>query len=296
MKYSFVFALALSAALAACGGGGGSSAGAPPPPPPAGTSAPALDAPPTGTLPPSDANARSLATEISSGAREVWMASTRPTNLPGGIDLTLAVGATVDCSTYFPGGTGSITVDTNATGLPTTGTVTTITYNNCGGTISGQTISYNGSVKVEYTRYTSASDFAITVSATNLTYRLSGTTYGPDSFTYSYDYKSGSYSFTYRASNGGAIGLTGTVSVSGSQATISSATYVFQSTPGSGIVKVEYTNWKFDTTTGRPISGSAKITGSGGASVTITVTSTGYTIDYVDASGTKVTYNVPFGG
>jgi hypothetical protein len=286
-----------SSVLAACGGsdkpssdgngGGGSTPGL------------SLGTAPTATLPSSQDSAAALAAEVQSGAAEIVAAANRPTNLPAGVD-TLPVGAvtTLQCSQLSAGGTGSYSIDSNLTGEPTAGSTITISYDACSFTASGITITYDGTITMTYTRYVSASDYAITYSASHFSYAATGSVsyaYGPLDYSFSFDYANGELSYTYYSSTGGAIAVTpGSVTTNGDDVTISSGTYVYTSAAGGGVVKVVYDHWTYDTTTLHPVSGSVTITGASGAQVAITASSTGYTVVYSDSTGTLGTFTVTY--
>jgi hypothetical protein len=159
-------ALGLSALLAACGGGGGGGGGSDP--------AAALEAPPT------SAAALQGSASSASGAAAAALASAErlvqiSASLDGGfVPLGNGLGSpaawsrtallrresalateTVPCSSFF--GTtacsGSITVDTNASGNATVlpaGTYVTLTFNALQGTVEGSPVAFNGVMRIDY--------------------------------------------------------------------------------------------------------------------------------------------------
>jgi hypothetical protein len=274
---------ALTAGLPACGSSGGGGT------PAAVASGLSPDATPTGKLPGSMANAEALYAEVQDGFTQLVKAAATPANLPGVSGVT----ETLQCSQLSSGGSGTVTIDTNATsGTPTTGTTASITYSNC--TIGSGTasVSLDGTLTETYTSYSSPMDFSAAL-ALDLTTREGGTTSTVD-VTEVLTVSGTSTTVTFVGSNGASLTITASdVVTNGNDEKITNATYVYNSTAGGGVVKVVFDNWEVDTTNGRAIGGSVTITGANGAKVVITATPTGYTATFTDSSGTttyKVTY------
>ncbi len=268
------------------GGGGGGGGGL------------TVNSAPTAALSGSQSNAAALAAEIQKDVPDlVSLASAKPpgaiNTLPGGVLTTL------QCSSLGQSGSGTYSVDSNiGSGGPTTGSTITITYGNCTFTSSGSTSTINGSMTLTYTRYNSAQDFAISTKYTNLTMAFTSPsgnyTYGPMNGTYTIDFANGTYSYSSTMANGGASNISSSnIVTSGSSITITSATYVYNSTSASGVIKVVFNNWRYDSTTGRAVSGSITVTGANGNTVKIDATGTGYTVTYT-VNGAVTAYTVAF--
>jgi hypothetical protein len=282
---------ALTAGVPACGGGGGGSSGGGSPSPIA-TGLP-LATPPTASLAASQTSAAALAAEIQDGATQLVKVASAPSDLPGAVG---GVEETLQCSQLSPGGSGSATVDESnfSGGSPSAGAYVEITYNDCTLTSGSLTESINGSLEEEYVSYSSTTDFAIAIEATNLTVDISGQAEVTLNFSETLTLSNGNETVSYTAANGGSLEITSSdVVTSGNDVTITSATYVYQSAAGGGVVSAVYDNWEYDTTTGLPISGSVTVTGANGNTVVIDATSSGYTVTYTVA-GVASSYTVTY--
>jgi hypothetical protein len=272
---------ALTGGLPACGSSGGGTAPV--------SSGISPDAAPTGKLPASMANAEALYAEVQDGFTQLVKAAATPADLPGVSGIT----ETLQCSALSSGGSGSVTIDTNASGgAPTAGTTASITYNNCTITSGNLGVSINGTLDETYTSYSSPTDFSATL-ALDMTVTEGGKTSTVD-VTEVLTISGSTATVTFVGSNGASLTITASdVVTNGNDETITNATYVYNSSAAGGVVKVVFNNWEVDTTNGRAIGGSVTITGASGAKVVITATPTGYTATYTDSSGTttyKVTY------
>lgn len=273
-SFKFVLCTIAIAGLAACGGGGGSStttASSSTSGTSTSTSAstasgtpPAPTAAPTATLTASQAEADKLAAEVKAGLSAANAASAS-SNLPRGIETaSLPVGIVQDVSQYIcKTGTASVDIPTS---LPAAGYKITGTYNNCSMTVGGFTLS--GSYTVEYTRYTSATDFALKSTYNNFTMTGTGLPTQSYSGTVTCDYKAGvnDYSSACYYSDG-TRAWSGNVTYSGN-----AATGTYAANYGSATIKVTYS--KFGTA-----GGTATVTGANGYSAVITWDSaTSYTV------------------
>lgn len=256
-----------------------------------------LDSAPTAVLAGSQSNANALAAEVQSDVPDL-VAATSTEGLPGGIStLPAGTAMTIDCLS------GSMTIDYDDSGIDDSGNIpagwtTATTYNNCSYTYGGYTSVYNGTTTATYTRFISWTDYAISITYSNLTYAYSGLygnySYGPMNGTYSYDVANGVYSYSYSLANGGISNISSSNIIrSGSRVTITSATYVYNSTSAGGVIKAVFDNWTYDTSTGLPVSGSVTITGANNTSAQIVASSAGYTITYTGSNGV-VAYTVSY--
>jgi hypothetical protein len=286
---SLVVLCALAAVVPACGGGGSGGSG--------GKAAPIatglpLNTPPSAPFVASQTSAASLAAEIQDGAEQLVAAAAAPSNLPGS---TGGVEETLQCSQVSPGGSGTITLDDTFSGsVPAAGDAIEISYNDCTIMEDGISESLNGSLEEEYVSYTDATDFEFAITATNLTESVDGTT---ETFNFSetLTVAAGVTTISYTASNGGSLEITASdVVTSGNDVTITSATYIYPSAAGGGVVSAVYDNWEYDTTTGLPISGSVTLTGAGGATVVVEASATGYTVTYTSSVGVTSSYTVAY--
>lgn len=280
-------ALVASVALTACGGGGSSSTSPSPSPAPAPTpaAAPPATGTPTGTIASSQTDATALATAAKTGS-----ASLVGANSLGGLPLGLLVappnGVTSTSVACPYGGTYSYSGSfTGTSGTPVSGDSWTGIFTNCS-FASGDSI--NGTVAYTFTNYTSATNFAFTVTATNVTYNYGTGSWGPGSFTAQYADTNGTFSYSYVVNGTTVVGQP-SITVSGANTTIGSGS--INVNYGGGWVTVVYSGWVFNTSTGLPSAGTATITAANGSSATITVTSTGYLVTYSPGNGS---FTVPF--
>jgi len=283
LKY-LVIAVA-SAFLVACGGGGssssstdtsssssssGSSSSA---------AAPAPTATPTAVLTSSQSEADKLAAEAKAGLAAAQNAA-NSSGLPTGVETSsLPSGVAIDYSSMFCS-SGTASMDTNATGMPTAGTKISTTYNNCKSKYGTGEI-FSGSWSQEYTRYVSANDMAFKITYNN--FSMTGGLYGGSGYngsgTYACDYK-GSYSTTSCYFSDGSRSWSSGVSYSGGKA---SGTYA--ANYGSGTVTVKYSNFG-------SVGGTATVTGAAGNTAVITYTSaTSYSVA-ITVNGTTTNYTV----
>ncbi len=211
--------------------------------------------------------------------------------LPGGV-------LTVNCT-----GSGNVSVTYNAifTGSgPAAGASETFSYNDCVMTSSTETNTLNGTVTVTYNAFTSATDWVIVLSWSDLSDVATGTniyTYGPASGSITLTFNNGTYTYSNAVAtlaNGGVTNITvGDVTYSGSNVIISSANYVYTSAAAGGVVTVAVSNWTYSTTTGLPIGGTITVTDGYGDTVVITASTSGYTVVYT-INGVQSTYTVSY--
>jgi hypothetical protein len=281
------------AVLAACGGGDGTTAagtpapaGAPAPAPAPAAAVPSPTATPTATLAGTQADGQTAIDEVKAGLSGAQGAANgvgvrAPFKPSQGAEKTsdsdlLAVSQTINCN-IITGGSGSITYDIPTTTTIATGYTITYTYNNC----SFGYGTYNGTYRLVYDNYVSATDYTFTSSYTNFT--LSGVPGQTGSQSIS-----GSTTCTVRAS------ATSCYYSDGSRNWSSSVTYSngvvngsYAGNYGSGSVRVTYTN--FGAT-----SGTAVVEGSNGRYTIRRCGADAFTITWAPTSGTGGTYN--YGG
>lgn len=272
--------------LAACGGGGGyggdnGGGGGGTPPPTTGA--------PTASLQASNASATSLVSTAKTSAAALAKA--------GGLNGVPFLGLIVSPPTGITqsgsencANSGSIAFTytiADQNGNITAGDRLSIVATNCS-QVAGQVV--NGSLAIVFTRYASASDFAWDITATNLSATYGGVTYGPYSFQAHYDLHNGVVAYTYTI-DGTTVVSRPTVLYSGVNVTITSGTV--RSNYGDGWVEIAYSNWQYNSETGRPTSGTITITASNGNSAVITVTDTGYNVA-ITVGGSTTSYVVPF--
>jgi hypothetical protein len=201
---------------------------------------------------------------------------------PNGVTTDTTINCTVSGTA-----TETISIANPSVGI-SAGDSVSIVFNNCSFE-QGETI--NGSATVTYTSYTDANNFTLSYTGSNLSVVLSGTSYGPFSYTGTITDANGVLSWTY-AVNGSTIAGSPVVTTTGTTATITSGT--INVNYGSGWVTITFSNWSYDLVTGLPApGGTCTITGSDGNSATVTVTSTGYNVA-LDINGTTTSYVIPF--
>lgn len=251
------------------------------PPPSSGT--------PTASFSSSTSDATNLSTIVLPAANSLVQASSS-SGIPLGVLVTPPNGVTdtttISCTL---GGTATETISiANPSAGISAGDSVALVFDNCSFE-AGEVV--NGSATVTYTSYTSVDNFVLSYTGTNLSVVLSGTSYGPFSYTGTITDVNGVISWTY-AVDGSTIAGTPLVTTTGTTATITSGT--INVNYGSGWVTITFSNWSYDLTTGLPTpGGTCTITGSDGNSATITVTSTGYNVS-LDISGTTTSYVIPF--
>jgi hypothetical protein len=285
MKNSTKYALTCFAlaTLVACGGGGSATpaaAGAGGGGGGAVTLAPSPTAAPTAVLTNSAAAANDTITEVNAGLAAARNGATGAGfQGPLGIQSSaLPTGVSISCAQFGAGGSGSIDYDVSGlTGGITSGASITYTYNNC--SIGGYT--YNGTFRLVYDRFVSASDFAYTSSYQNFTINGNGLT------NYAF---SGSQSCNY---TGGAVSCYYSDGTRGWSSNFTYANGVvngsYSANYGSGTVRVQYTNYS-------ATSGTARVTGANGAYYEVRrCSATAYTVTY-SATGTSIASTYSVGG
>jgi hypothetical protein len=283
---------AFVAALAACGGGG-DDAPAPQAPAPAPSPAPAAVV----EVSPSQQAADGLVAEANRSVGRVLQANAA-SGLPVGALITaLPTGATVngtlECSNFGTNGSGTVSytyTTSDGTGQPVS---YVFTYNNCTWSVSGITIAYNGTVTWDWTRYTSATDYAVTY-AYDITYSYTGayTSSGTIRSSATCVNTAGALSCSYNI-DGARVRNNISITTSGTVTTVRSATVELDGTTSSGTLTITYDNWIYDGATGRATSGSVTVTDSRGNSAVVTATGTGYTV-VVTYNGAQSTYTVAY--
>lgn len=272
--------LATCLALAACGGGGDDSPGAGPTPTPAPSPTPSSRAADVNniSITESQSAAANAVTTVNAAVADVAAAADAP-NSPLGA-LTLPLGATLSGTVACNSGNVSYVYEFDAgTNRPIS---YNFTYNNCRYGTSTAYSQFNGTVSLGYSSWTNSANYTLTQSY-NLayqyvspTYNSSGTINGSTTCTSTAGVLSCSY-------NVGANGVTNVSVVrSGTVTTVSRATV------RSGTITVVYSNWAYDSATGRATSGTVTATDGNGNSVTIDVVSGGYRVTVVKDGRTTV--------
>ncbi len=251
------------------------------PPPSSGT--------PTAGISSSTSDATNLSTLVLPAANSLVQAS-YSSGLPLGVLVTPPNGVTstttVTCS-VSGSATETISIANPTVGI-SSGDSVSIAFSDCSFE-SGEAV--NGSATITYTSYTGPNNWAVTYTGSDLSVVLSGTTYGPYSYTGTLIDASGVFTWTYTV-DGTTIAGTPVVATTATTATITSGT--INVNYGSGWVTLTFTDWSYDLATGLPNpGGTCVITGSDGNSATVTVTSTGYNVS-LDISGTTTSYVIPF--
>lgn len=282
MRFHFAFVAAFALALAACGGGGGSS--------PATPSTPASNAPPsTGTPTATIAASQGTASDLVSGARGAADAVTSAgvfSSVPAGVQISAPTAVTgTETQSCTVSGTVTVSYHYASSTTNTAGDTAHEVFNNCAMT-TGTFI--NGSADVTITRWTSSTDYAMSLSMAGVTVTMNGTTYGPFNYSMTYNVSGGVVTMAYII-NGVTVVGEPVVTQNGHIATIVSGTvHVFY---GSGWVEYSFNNWTYDTTTGKPTAGTLTITGSNGNRAVITVNGSSYVIA-ITVNGSTTTFTI----
>lgn len=303
MKFANLFRtlllVAAMLALGGCGGGGGGGSSSTGGSSNNGggstgnqTTAPTADAfaTPTAVIASSQVDATNLLTAGQSGASAMLQVS-NAAGLPFGVQLAPPTGVTntVDDSSFCTsGGTLSLTTSfANQSGTPTAGDSAIETFNNCSFVFDGTAMMVNGLVTVNFTRYNSSSDFALTEALSNITGSYGGVSAGPYNLTANIDCVNNGCSFSYSGSTWTVMGNP-VITVNGNAATISSGTV--RVNYGSGWVNVTITNWVFDATTGQASAGTLTITAANGNNAVVTATGGGHYTVAITVNGTNTNY------
>jgi hypothetical protein len=204
---------------------------------------------------------------------------------------------TINCST-LGGGVGSGTYGYDYKyGTDTRNFESKITYNNCSYTISGTTYTFNGysTSKIVYASSTS-SDFT-SEQAYDMTYSYAG------AYNYSGSYKgnqsctytAGTFNCAYNAADSDAsVSGTSGVTVDGSQTKITRGTVKTKRTVPANSLTITYSNWTYDSATGRA-TGTATVVDSLGNKATIVGVANGSTVTYtvtIVYNGSTTVYTV----
>ena len=251
------------------------------PPPSSGT--------PTASISSSTSDATNISTLVLPAANSLLQAS-YSSGLPLGVLVSPPNGVTstttVTCS-VSGSATETISIANPTVGI-SSGDSISMVFNDCSFEAEE---AVNGTATITYTSYTDPNDWVVTYTGSDLSVTVSGTTYGPYSYSGTITDVGGAISWTY-AVDGSTIAGSPVVTTTGTTATITSGT--INVNYGSGWVTITFSNWSYDLATGLPNpGGTCVITASDGNSATVTVTSTGYDVS-LDISGTTTSYVVPF--
>lgn len=277
--------LATCMALAACGGGGDDSPGAAPTPVPAPSPTPASRT--------ADVNNISIAESQSAAANAVATVNAAVADVAAAADapasplgaLTLPLGATLSGTINCNSGNVNYVYEYDAASSRPISYA--FTYNNCRyGTASAYS-QFNGTVSLNYSSWTNSANYTLTqrydlaYQYVSPLYNTSGTINGSTTCTSTASVVTCSY-------NVGANGVTNaSVSRSGTVTTVTRATV------RSGTITVTYSNWAYDSATGRATSGTVTATDGNGNSVTIEIVGNGYRVTVVKDGRTTV-YTVAY--
>jgi hypothetical protein len=244
----------------------------------------------------SQAANNNVATVVAANSAQIVPTSpTSPTSPAGAYISDLPMGATTvqtySCSQFASGGTGTISmaVISDANGYPASAS---FTYSKCTFSVSGQTVSLDGTANAIF-HFVSSTNFSFDVTY-NLSYVYSGTYSSSGhlnssaSCTYSHPTLSCSYNVG-RSSVSNA-----SVSISGTKTTVTSATVNTDRTTASNNLKIEYSNWLYDSSLGRATSGTVTITDANGNTAVITAGASSYSVT-ITYNKSTYHYTVTFG-
>ena len=275
--------LVTTLALAACGGGGSDDPGAQPPSPTASPTPAARDADVNNVqFAESQTAANTAVSTLNAAVADIQSVGNAPGGAPGGA-ISLPVGptasSTVNCSVS---GNFTYTYEYSNAGIPVS---YSYTYNNCRYGTPTAYLEYNGTGRLDYINYTSATDYGWT-----LTYNI---TYSYVSTGYNYN---GTLNFTQRCTNSGGnvscnyqVGNNGVTNIQ--VGTVGNITTITRATVRSGNVTATYTNWVYDSSLRRATSGSIVVSDGNGNSITVEATGSGYRVTIVYA-GRSTVYTV----
>lgn len=289
MKNYLVSILVATVMLTACGGGGGNSGPAPTPPPPvAGT--------PTAGITNSQTTANDLS-KTSVAAITSLRSASNSNNIPinqlvTNINNVLASGSvpvgtqsdTGSCANVNSRLDVSYTLS-SSTGL-SAGDSFMLSFTNCEFVPGFQ---FNGAIAFNFSRYLSASDYAFSLSASNLTFIYNNATYGPFNYASSIDINTQTTITSYLINDVRVIGIPVMTSMNGQTTIASGVTHI--NYPGGGWIEVTYNNWVIDDATGKPVSGTMTITAANGDTAAITTDGVNYVVT-ITINGTTKIYNV----
>ncbi|HEU0201660.1 MAG TPA: hypothetical protein VFR86_14655 [Burkholderiaceae bacterium] len=292
-KTSKLLGVALFALLiAGCGGKDDAPADQAPAAPPAEEGALSIDAEPTAELVATDATAAAdLLTQIQEAGEETAMLG----QMGGTQAIPTGGSITYTCAQFLgSGATGTVSYTYPDT-PPAAGWTSSITFADCSFAAGIQAYSLKGTMTYEYYRYVSGSDFGFRGRTDGLTFSYSenGTVRrsGTYKFSYTFDLHNGAIQTTYSTSK---IAIRDfSVQLSGSNI-ILNVTGVIDLKRPAGTVRLELRNWTYDMSSGRLVAGRGSFIGAKGTRADVELSSTGYTVVYTAADGTKKTYTVTY--
>jgi len=210
--------------------------------------------------------------------------------IPEFTGLNTSTTATTACSSG-----GSVTTTTqNPTATNNMQSCYTIaTFSNCA---QGSTVSFSGSLASKYINWTDDNNYTYKVIASNYTIKSGANIYGPYSHT-EYCANADTKLTCNYAINGQVVIGSPYVTYSGSTADITGLVHSFYDS--TSWIEISFTpGWTFDTTTGIPTSGGAKVFGGGNlydnyATIDVNSTHTGYAVTIL-INGTRYSFTVGF--
>lgn len=233
------------------------------------------------------ASANQLVADVNAGVSRLRQADALDRlPLPFGARIaSLPLGAVVTQS--IPCGTGnmsfSMTVN-DSTQQPESGS---ISFNNCGYNVAGYSSTFNGAANVTISSWTNEDNFTMRVSY-DMTYSASAAGY-TDSGTVS-----GVQTCTFSGGDANCDADFGDDNVSNVTLTNTGSTTTVQAGRITNTeVDCVYSNWFYDSSTGRATTGTVTVTAPNGDRAVITATSTGYTV-VITVGTTTQTFTVAF--
>ncbi len=291
-----LFTVMAAASLAACGGGGGSASTA------LATATPVSEPVPTPAatgdwITADQEGAQRLVSATNTHVNAVEQAEVTSSAPVGALSSNSPTGVTTssstECASYAGSagsGSGNITHSMTYDEATARASSSRVTYNNCSWSFSGYTFSYNGTLDYSYsyvsnTQYSITSTYNLTYATTGL-YDSSGTLTNSSTCTFS-----GATSSCYYNVGTAAVSDI-TVAKTGTTTTIAKAIVKTQGEATTNNLTISYTDWVYDSASGRATAGTVAATDTGGNSATVAVTSTGYRVTIVYGGVTSV-YDLP---
>lgn len=218
------------------------------------------------------ASANQLVADVNAGVSQLRQADALDRlPLPFGARIaTLPLGAVVTQS--VPCGTGSMSFSmtvNDSTQQPESGSMS---FNNCGYTVAGYSSTFSGAANLTISGWTNENNFTMRVSY-DMSYTASGPGYA-DSGTVA-----GVQTCTFSGENVDCGAEFGNDRVSNVTLTNTGSTTTVQAGRISNTeIDCVYSNWSYDSSTGRATTGTVTVTAPNGDRAVITATSTGYTV------------------
>jgi hypothetical protein len=178
---------------------------------------------------------------------------------------------------------------------PTVGWKSSLRFDDCSYAFGRRAYTVSGTMLYEYLRYVSGSDFGFLGSTKDLRLITSVDGQVVSSLLYvlshAFDIHNNVITTSYATSTAVLKDLR--VVPSGNQVVVNVVS-VIESKEAGGVIRVRLSDWRYDLSTNRSVSGRALITGAKGTRVEILASITGYKVTYTDSAGKTTVYTLRY--